>query len=169
MRDDRHRWDVVDLDASKIEARGLLITAIDVGSQCLVSGPKVLRQKAPTVKWPDVADGDTYTLSLRRDRVMCVGEPALADGWDDKKNQAVSDVGDAYVVFQLSGPNAIALLKRGTELRLDQPSKSVARMLFGLGLFLYRHGDEETYRLHVARAHGTAMWKSLRDHAAAVE
>ncbi len=165
MRDDSKRWDAPRAMGAAITAEGLAITPLSLPRQTLISGAQVLRQLggqygAPS-GWPDIASGTPYALALRRDRVLLVDGPQMADGWDAATGWAISDMSGAYMVFELTGPRAMGLLRRGTEISLARPSASVARPLFGLGTLLYRHGDGETFRIHVARGHGEALWKAF--------
>lgn len=165
MRDDKNRWDAPRAMGARITAEGLSITPLSLSRQTLISGTGVLGQiggeyGAP-VRWPDIASGTPYALSLRRDRVLLVEGPQMADGWHADRGQAISDATGAYLVFELSGPRAMDLLKHGTEISLASPSASVARPLFGIGTLLYRHGKPETFRVHVARGHGEALWKAF--------
>ncbi|MYM54947.1 hypothetical protein [Thalassovita mangrovi] len=165
MRDDRHRWTPYDGAWSPYEVGGIAITPVTPERQILISAPAVLSRHPGAIGWPDIATGDSYAISLRRDRVLLVNGPDMAEGWDDEIGQAVSDVTDAYSVFDLTGPKALELLKHGTEIGLQQPSRSAARMLFGLGVFLYRHGAEDRFRLHVLRAQGQTAWQMLTGQA----
>ena len=154
MRDDSHRWDAsisADMSADmSIVKDGLSIAAVALNRQTLISGPAVLTQvEDQVVEWPGVAASAAYTLCLRRDRVLVVNGPDVADGWDVEEQLAISDVSDAY-------------------LSLTVPSRSVARMLFGLGVLLYRVGAKNRFRIHVASAQADALWKSLQTAARAV-
>ena len=165
MRDDSQRWDAP-YDFGVLDLGQATLTKVPVARQVLISGPNVRKQaEGPLIEWPGAAPDGHLVLSLRRDRVLEVGGPQRRDGWDDTTGQAVSDVTDAYTVFDLSGPGALALLLRGAEVSPDIPSRSVARMLFDLGVFLYRLADGETYRLHVARAQAQTLVKSFTEAA----
>jgi|TARA_R110002072_G_scaffold19100_32_gene71242 sarcosine oxidase gamma subunit len=173
MRDDSHRWDAsisADMSADmSIVKDGLSIAAVALNRQTLISGPAVLTQvEDQVVEWPGVAASAAYTLCLRRDRVLVVNGPDVADGWDVEEQLAISDVSDAYRAFDLEGPHAMEVLNRGAELSLTVPSRSVARMLFGLGVLLYRVGAKNRFRIHVASAQADALWKSLQTAARAV-
>jgi hypothetical protein len=164
MRDDRHKWDAPHTSDAQLTAPGVTISPVPVGRQTSISGTDVLSSYANCIGWPGVAQGPTYALSLRRDRILLVGADPMPDGWDDETGHAVSDATDAYRVLEISGPNAMALLKRGAEIQLGQSSHSVARLLFGYGTFLFRYGDEDTFRLHVSSAQEQAMWQTLQAH-----
>ncbi|MEM8730039.1 MAG: hypothetical protein AAGF79_08975 [Pseudomonadota bacterium] len=163
MRDDRHRWDAPQRLDAPLESRGLRLSSLPLERQVFVSGPSVLTQMpVPVVAWPDPVFEDSYALALRRDRVLWVNGPEIADGWDPSSGQAVSNMSDGFEAYELSGEAAFELLKRGTEITLGEPSGSVIRLLFGLEVFVYRYRDEATYRLHVNAAQSDALIKHLR-------
>jgi hypothetical protein len=167
MRDDSKRWLPPRSQDSKVEAPDLIINEISMSRLIMVSGPDALRQtELALAEWPAVVTETSYALSLRRDRVLEVEGPARPDGWDTAKNIAVSDVTDGFANFELSGQNAMNILRRGAEVDLGTPSRSVARLMFGFGVFLYRHGSDTRFRLHVPSAHRDAMWHALEDTAA---
>ncbi|MEQ8293354.1 MAG: hypothetical protein RIA08_14210 [Roseovarius sp.] len=157
MRDDTALWDAPRDPAAPIDLGKAKLTRVQLTRQTLVSGPNVLQQTdLPLVDWPGAAPAGAYAAILRRDRVLLVNAPEAPDGWNDTAQQATSDVTDAYTVFDLTG-DALPFLQRGAEITPDIPSRSVARLLFGLGVFLYRLDDGTTYRLHVPRAHAEAL------------
>jgi hypothetical protein len=165
MRDDSARWDeIADADFS---ANGVAIRPVTLQRQTMISGPDVLRQiDAPIVRWPGPVEAACYSLSLRTDRVLVVNGRETTEGWHEGTSQAVSDMTDAFAVFDISGERALELLSRGGELRPDTPSQSVARLLFGLDVFLYGHGTGGDLRIHVASGHAAALIKALKAAAA---
>ncbi|MEO0750018.1 MAG: hypothetical protein AAFZ10_16785 [Pseudomonadota bacterium] len=166
MRDDSKRWPVPRDPGDVIEAPGLSVKKLHVSQLTLLSGRRALHQtKLPLVAWPDVVTSDSLAVVLRRDRVMEVNGPVRTDGWDNTEYLAISDVSDAYAQVELTGENALSLLRRGTELDPKIPSRSTARLCFGLGVSLYRIRDDTTFRLHVASAHDEALWHALSDAA----
>lgn len=168
MRDDSHKWDVPPDYSAAIIRQGVAVTALAPPRQTLISGAAVLERHRDALGWPDIAQGDSYALCLRRDRVLLVGGPAMEDGWDGAQGLAVSDVSDGYAMFQIAGPAALALCRRGAELSLATPSRSVARAVFGFECLLYRWGDDATCRVHVSRAHAQALWQTLAARAGEV-
>ncbi|MDB9707250.1 hypothetical protein OAA76_01520 [Planktotalea frisia] len=169
MRDDRNKWDELRGVDDIIDTNGAMVSTVSCPRQTLISGVNVLQQTGPVIGWPDIATSRTYSLSVRRDRVLIVGGDFREDGWHQDLGQAVSDASGAYTVLEISGPNAFELLKRGTELSLKIPSRSVARLAFGVGVFLYRHTNETTFRLHVASAQCQTMWQSLETNLESLE
>lgn len=159
MRDDRHRW----APPGAAEETHVLgedrLTPVTGLRQTLISGPKVLREAV--VGWPEVAEGEGYRLALRRDRVLEINGETRVPGWDADAQCAVSNADTLYAVFVLAGPGAFGLLQRGTEISLTTPSRSVARLFFGLPVLLYRR-DDDTYRLHVPSAQSEALVHHLR-------
>ena len=166
MRDDSKRWPVPRDPADVIEAPGLRIKKLHVERLTLLSGPRALHQtKLPLAEWPDVVTTDSLAIILRRDRVMEVNGPVRTDGWDTKAALAISDVTDGYTQVELTGKNALSLLRRGTELNPKIPSRSTARLCFGLGVSLYQFRSDSTFRVHVASAQDEALWHALSDAA----
>ena len=161
MRDDSRKWDVPPDYSAPLKAGGVSVTRVWPGRQLLISAPDVLA-RMPAAGWPDVVSGPAYGLCLRRDRVLEVDGPAREVGWNG--NQAVTDVTDAYAVFRIDGPQALALCRRGAELSPAQPSRSVARRMFGLSALLYRWEAGDCFRLHVPRGHAQALWQMLAAH-----
>ena len=163
MRDDSQKWDAPGtIDATEL-AQGLMVEPVTLTRQTLISGVDILGQTDhPVVAWPDMVTEQVYALTLRRDRMLLVNGPEVAEGWHENTAQAVSDVSDGHAVFDICGPTALATLKRGAEVRLDVPSASVARLLFGLNVFLYRFGEENRFRIHVPRSQTEALLRSLK-------
>ncbi|MEX0280494.1 MAG: hypothetical protein AB3N13_04790 [Arenibacterium sp.] len=163
MRDDRDRWD---RPGDLAFTGSFELREVEDTKQYLVSGVSVQRQFASDlVSWPDVAEAESYTLSLRRDQVLVVNAPVVAFGYDAEKGIAVTDMSSGYRLLELSGRDAWAQLKRGAELRLDMPSRSVMRRVFGIDVVLYRFANEGCFRLHVPRAMVPAFRKHLAEEA----
>ncbi len=152
MRDDRLKWTAPG-DQSTFDPEGATLTGIAPPRQSLISGTAV-RAASPLslIGWPDIAPAAPYRITLRRDRVVEIGGAPVTEGWNSDSGQAHSDITDAYAVLDLQGPRAFDILKRGTEISHDLPSASVVRKLFGLDVWLYRHADENNYRLHIVHA-----------------
>jgi len=162
MRDDRNRWTPSGKHDLPIHLPGVSVSSVDVVRQTLISGPRVLQQiKHTLIGWPDIAEQRSYAITLRRDRVLLINEASEPDGWNPDLNQAISDVSDAYSVFELQGDESLSLLNRGTELSLKIPSRSAARRLFGLDVILYRFTDANRYRLHVQSAQADALLDNI--------
>ena len=161
MRDDRTKWDRLSSDIAVELARGTTLRRVNGLQLTMISGPSVLSSfdvfDVSLVGWPEVASEDRYAVTMRRDRVLLVGACDLEDGWHADRNLAVSDISHGYAVFELSGEATIGLLKQGTEIDLDRPSKSVVRLAFGLGLHIYRYGNESTFRIHVLSHQSEAL------------
>jgi len=161
MRDDGRKWDAPPEYSQPLTGAGVRAARVWPQRQVLISAPDVLA-RSEAAGWPGVVRGDSYALSLRRDRVLEVDGPPRDEGWDGR--QAVTEVTDAYAVIQIEGPQALALCRRGTELSLTHPSRSVARQMFGLPVFLYRWQTEDRFRLHTPRGYGQALWQTLAAH-----
>lgn len=157
MRNDSARWDAPCAETG-FSREGLSLRRIWPERQVLVSGPDVLtRVGLPLIGWPDMASGPV-ALCLRRDRVLELDGAERAEGWQN--GLAVTDVTDGYAVFEITGEGAWAALREGTEIRLDVPSRSVARRFHGLDALIYR--IEGGFRLHTPRAMAEALHRHLR-------
>lgn len=160
MRDDSRRWDAptpLAISTPDVEVREVLGLR-----QMLISGPNVQTAFKDLVGWPTPAPSEPYTVSLRRDRGLQVQHDPRPEGFDADANIAVTDMSDATCVFDISGSGALALLRCGAELSLDQPSRSTMRHVFGVEVMLYRHRDDSTFRLHVPRAQVMAISGLMR-------
>lgn len=162
MRDDSHRWDPPRAPDAPIDLGPAVLRPVRLARQLLVSGPGIRAGAgAPLVEWPGDAPAGPCALGLRRDRVLMIDGPEMAEGWDSARAIAISDMSDGYAVFNLSGPGALDLLRRGAAIDPRQPSASVVRLLFGIEVFLYRMQDGPRFRLHVARARAETLVKSF--------
>lgn len=160
MRNDTHRWSPP-APLSRT-ADDVALTEITGLTQHIVSGTDVLAHFADKlIGWPDVIAPDSYALSMRRDRVLLVGQANLPIGFAPDTGFAVTDMSDAYTVIDLTGPDAFALLRMGAEIRLDQPSRSVVRQLFGCDVLLCCLADAPGFRLHLPRAHAQSLTAHL--------
>lgn len=161
MRDDRNRWDAPNSLAGVHTDNGITLTLVLLPRQMLISGSQVLgKTDWPIVGWPDIAPTAPYALAVRRDRLVLIDGPDIAEGWHQDTGCAISEASDAYAVFDLSGDRGFEVLQRGAELRLDMASRSVARLLFGLGVLLYRVDKGDRFRIHVASSQAEALLKS---------
>jgi hypothetical protein len=121
MRDDSSNWNPQQTLDADIQTDGVTVSKAYLRRQTIVSGPRVLLEFEFALSWPEIAKGDTYHLSLRRDRILAVGGEDLGpDGWDAKTNQAVSDVSGAFEVFEVAGPRAHSFGPRGRVTRTFQ-------------------------------------------------
>lgn len=162
MRDDRLKWTAQPAEFAPISCDGVTVSVCDVGAQHLISGPRV----EAGAGWPDMVAGAIYNLTVRRDMVLAVGTAPRNTGWDARRQEAVSDVSDGYRVFEISGPDSMKLLCRGAEIDIDLPSASVARMMWGMSIMLYRFEDASTFRLHAERGYALALHQALCSAAA---
>ncbi|MEM9969351.1 MAG: hypothetical protein AAF755_14865 [Pseudomonadota bacterium] len=131
--------------------------------QHYISGASVrARYQSCLIGWPQIVPKNDCALVLRRDRLLYLGAPAFEPGYHAKEGLAISDVSSGYEVIELSGAGVVDQLRRGGELRLDQPSASVARLLFRTEVILYRV-SEATFRMHVPRPALSCVVGYLRD------
>ena len=156
MRNDNHRWDPPTL----LSRSGNSVTLTEVVglTQHMVSGVNVLERFADKlIDWPDGLAAVGYALSMRRDRVLVVGATDLKTGFNPDSGLAVTDMSDAYAVFDLTGPHALDRLRMGAEIPLDQPSRSVARQVFGCDVLLCCLAKKRGFRLHLPRANAQSV------------
>ena len=150
-----------------VTGAGVTLSLCPLPRQTVLSGPVgnclALAGQAGATGWPEPAAGDSYALRLRRDRILVVNGPDLADGWVGRSGVAVSDMTGAYVVFEITGPRALEILATGTELDPGLASGSVMRRFHRQEGLLYRWQDFDTYRVHVQRWHFDAMWRLLAE------
>lgn len=167
MRDDSRKWTPPESVPAPLDLGGATLWVAILPRQTLISGTAT-RQNSPlpVIGWPDVATGEAYRITLRRDRVVEIGGDARPEGWDAERAEATSDITDGWSVLDLSGPRAFDILKRGTEISLSEPSASVVRKLWGLDTWLYRHEADNKFRLHIARAMEEALIGHIKAAAA---
>ena len=166
MRDDRHRWTLIDPADFGQGRAGVRLEPAPPLRQTLVSGAAALtrfeRDLGPAVGWPAPARGHSYAVALRRDRALLVNGPSLDDGWDAGAGLAISDMSGGYAVFDLSGAGVADILRRGTEIDPNRPSRSAARLFAGFDVVLYHLAGPECVRFHVDRAQEQAFLLRLR-------
>ena len=164
MRDDRNKWRAPSAFSNKVTVGALTMAQQTLARQTLVSGVRVhagAGVASQVVSWPNPAHGDSYAVGLRRDQVLMINGLSLPDGWDAQARQAVSDMTDGFVVYDLSGPRALQVLQRGADITDGVPSASALRRLFGLDVVLYRIGGPDRFRMHVERARAQALQEAL--------
>lgn len=165
MRDDTKNWAPRVERHETIEHDGLSLRMVSVERQVLMSSTRIETICESLIGWPEVMTAESYSIRLRRDRVLEINGPEKVDGWDAKSECAISDVTDAYTVFEVSGSRALNLLKRGAAVDLDVPSKSAIRLVFGRDTILYRYGSANTYRLHITSPFADALWLNMANAA----
>jgi heterotetrameric sarcosine oxidase gamma subunit len=155
--------------SARIDAPGLCVSACCVPAQ-LVSGAVEawLAVRGESAFGPrHSCVSDSYALRLAPDTVLRVGEPAAAPGWHAADRIAVSAAGDAWILIDIEGASAAALLAQGCEYPFDTapgPATESARMLFA-GLVVAVSRRATGWRLHVDRAWAPALWRWLEVHA----
>ena len=129
------------------------------------------------LKGPHESDpGDPYAIRIAADRALLVTAGPLdtvAPGhsaWHDA-GFAATDLGAAMIVLALLGPDAPALLARGTgvDLMAAPPASGggAAMLTAGVRVVAYRHGADGL-RLHVDRSMAPYLWRWLETAAAAL-
>ena len=162
MRDDRHKWPAIEDTVQEIKVGALKLNRVSLNRQTLISGSQIRSTiTGPLIGWPDVATGTTYTVSLRRDRILIINGPDISAGWDDENNRAVSDMTDGYATFDLEGSGGIDVLRRGGEIIETLASLSALRKLFGMNVIIYQYGSAGHYRLHIEVGLAQALQEAL--------
>lgn len=167
MRDDRNKWPAAIPSARPALIRdGISVQQVSVTRQTILSGgyEDCLKLSGLNIAFgggSEKAVGETYALRQRRDRILLVNGPAMADGWHSEQNVAVSDMTAAYAIIELSGGRVEQLIATGTEFIGNGVSPSVSRLWHSFGVLLYRYGVEDTYRMHIRSAFLDSAWEML--------
>lgn len=175
MRDHVLKWpELADWSRAEINAGGLIARPVRVGDQLVASGDlgafgRDTGLDPEGVGALGLATGPVYTVRLARDRLMAVGAPpgAVAAGWNSA-GYAVTAMSAALQVFELSGAGALALIRRATTLDPAAPGRCAVVSFAGINVSLYRHGQADTFRLHVDRGLAAYLWAWLGEAVAAM-
>ncbi|MFM7785154.1 MAG: hypothetical protein ACKPE6_11015 [Gammaproteobacteria bacterium] len=101
-----------------------------------------------------------YALRLAPDSVLVVGMASAEEGWQAEQCVALSPCSDGWLVFEILGEDAAALMAEGSEYRFSAspglPTES-ARLLFA-GVVVAVARCRGGWRLHVERAWAPALW-----------
>lgn len=164
---DTHKlWqDIPDLETARLTMPGALIRNVSVGSQYMVSGALALAAAKAGVDAEGagalgIVSGAKYSLRLARERLLIVSDEAeaLSPGWNDE-GYAVTPMGAALAVFEISGARAIEIVKRATVISTAAPGPCAAVNFAGATACLYRFGNLETVRLHIDRGLAPYLWQ----------
>ena len=163
MRNDTASWPAPLSSDFTWHADGLTLRRLPLCRQTLVSGVDALSAFEPAIGWPEAAQGDSYTVALRRDRVLRVGAPEMRDGWDSALGHAVTDMSGGFAMFDLTGERVPDLLLRGADMLA---SRSALRLWAGLNVIIYHHGESGTVRCHILRARAESFVETIQRRAA---
>jgi heterotetrameric sarcosine oxidase gamma subunit len=162
-----------DWATARITRRGLEVRPLADPRQVMLTGDlgAALAALCPAarLKGPhDPTPTEPYAIRIGADRALLVAatldhvEPGHS-AWH-AAGFAATDLGAAMLVLALEGPEAPALLARGTGVDLmasPPPSGGSAAMLIaGVRAIAYRHG--EGLRLHVDRPQAPYLWRWLQ-------
>lgn len=162
MRDDSQKWSTQTFDPNVYSSETLVIKQIQPNRQIIISGVRARENtKLALIAWSGFAPAHDYALVLRRDRIIEINGPARSDGWDEQTGLAISDVTDGYAVAHLDGPDAMPLLMRSTEISINQPSASAARLCFGFSALVYAREGESSFAAHVSRPFAQSFRQAL--------
>ncbi len=183
MRDDANRWTpALGPEQHPVQTGALRLEVYRPHRLTLISGPVVsgphgtspgalaLAGFSEAIGWPDPASGESHALRVRRDRILVVNGPALAEGWHADSGLAVSEMTDGYLACTLTGSGAgsgagleaLDVLRRGTDIDPAHPSRSVVRTFSGYAVMIHAMAEADSYRLYVARGYFDGFWDLLR-------
>lgn len=119
-----------------------------------------LAARGLTAVGPRDRAGDAYAARLAPDRVLVVGAAAPGGfGWRGD-GLALSDLTDGWILIDLTGPDAPALMAMATSYDFAapdaRPTESCAMRLAGQSVVVTRRG--EGFRLHIQRDRAAALW-----------
>ena len=165
MRNDTANWKKPADTLQQLKTGSLHVREVVGIRQTMVSVPapqkEALSGGLPLIGWPEIAPETDYALSLRRDRVLRIGGPVLQDGWNCDARLAVSEMTTGLAVFDISGADAPALLKRGAALDVRNSSASCAWLFAGFDILICQYQTTGTFRVHVARGLSHAFFETL--------
>jgi heterotetrameric sarcosine oxidase gamma subunit len=166
---------VPDWSRARLEHPGLAVAASFAEAAWLVSGdlPAFSRRHGglACIGPRETCAAVPYALRLAPDRLLFVhhggnGAPSGPFGWSED-GLAITDVGDGYVLFDITGSAASELMALGAAYEFEGKPAGIAEsasMLFA-GLKTAVARMPSGWRLHVERPYATAMWQWLQ-HAA---
>lgn len=162
-----------DWGSARVAGPGVLLQARCAQAQ-LVSGAVdawLLARGESAIGPRNGCSSEAYSLRLSSDAVLRIGADPVSVGWHDDHGIAVSDSGDAWILIDITGSGAEAVLSQGAEYPFPEPpgpSTESARMLFA-GLVVAVSKRDAGWRFHVDRAWAPALWRWLVVHAGARE
>jgi heterotetrameric sarcosine oxidase gamma subunit len=152
---------VPDWSRATIRHEALSVVALAPQAAWLVSGDLAAFLHQRGVRIGDA--GDRYALRLAPDRLLFVSMDRTDDvtfGWSG--GCAVTDVGDGYVLFDITGPAAPELMRLGAlhDFEAKSDTGSAAMLFAGQRVILGR--TQLGWRLHVERPNAAAIWQWLQ-------
>lgn len=152
-----------------IKIAGALLRPVLNLRQILLSGdiPMGLGRYAPGIglKGPgDPAIGEKYAVRLASNRGLLVSESEvdMSEGFSDWSNgYAISDVSDAFAVFEIEGPLLRTILSHGAALSmLANQTGGAAMTTFGdILAIVYFRETKNCARIHVDRSLAPYLWR----------
>jgi sarcosine oxidase gamma subunit len=154
-----------DLESRRLMMGETEILKATVAAQFLISGALGKAATSAGVDQTGVGafgqtSGAHYSVRIARDRLLVVSnaEIDLVPGWH-QDGYAVTDMTGALTVFEISGRNAVDIVKRATDVPLEPPSPSAAVIFAGVSVLLYRHVSKTTIRIHVDCGLAPYLWQ----------
>jgi heterotetrameric sarcosine oxidase gamma subunit len=152
---------VPDWAHASIRHEGLSIAAVAPQAAWLVSGNLASFLERRGVRFGEA--GDRYALRLAPDRLLFVSMDRLEDvtfGWSD--GCAVTDVSDGYVLLDITGPAAPALMRLGASHDFETRSDTASAAMLFAGQRVILARIPQGSRLHVERPNAAAIWQWLQ-------
>ena len=163
MRDDRTRWPAAQHADQRARAfNGLNLEVWEPSRAFLITGPKPFLQLFSPLTWPEPAQpkAGRVALSLRRDRVLVLGDPGMATGVTADGRSLVSDMSGGFIFTRLEGAEALTVLQSGCALDPREPSASVLRLWHGFEAMIFREG-EQAFAIGVEAPWFDGLWSRL--------
>jgi heterotetrameric sarcosine oxidase gamma subunit len=155
---------IPDWSRATIQHEELSIAALAPQVAWLVSGNLAAFLERHHVRFDD--SGDRYALRLAPDRLLFVSMDGGATdgvtfGWSED-GCAITDVGDGYVLLDISGRAARELMQQGAlhDFEANPDTASAAMLFAGQRVILAR--IQQGWRLHVERPNAAAIWQWLQ-------
>ena len=166
MRDRGLFWSPVpDWSRASIQHEGLSIAAVAPHAAWLVSGNFAAFLERQGVRFGEA--GNRYVLRLAPDRLLFVsfGADEVTFGWSD--GCAISDVSDGYVLFDITGPATLELMRLGALHDFEAKSDTASASMLFAGQRVILARVPQGWRVHVERPDAAAIWQWLKRAASA--
>ncbi len=175
MRNHALKWpEIPDWRSAEIRTGGLIVRSGPTVEQFVVSGDLSAfgldtGYDTEGVGALGLAHGSAYTVRLARDRLLVVGPVPgmLVPGWNGG-GYATTTLSAALHIFEISGADALALIRRGTTLDPTEPGPCAVVTFAGINVSLYRYESADTFRTHVDRGLAAYLWSWFTEAAAAM-
>ena len=169
------KWsEILDWRSAEIRTGNLIVRSGPAVEQFVVSGDLAVFRRhtgldPQGVGALELAHGSAYSVRLARDRLLVV-DPVpglLVPGWNGG-GYATTTLSAALHIFDISGADALALIRRGTPLDPATPGPCAGVTFAGINVSLYRYDSPDRFCLHVDRGLAAYLWSWFTEAAAAM-